>query len=68
MSEPPCAPEPEPTPKGNLEELLVLALERLDAEGVLGVRRFLAEHPAEAARLRSHLEQLHRVGLSIRAV
>lgn len=66
MSELPCPHEPEPAPKGSLEDLLFLALERLDAEGVLGVQRFLAEHPAEAPRLRAHLEQLHRIGLSIR--
>ena len=63
MSDPSSPSSPEPSPEG-LEELLVRALERLDAEGVAGVESLLAEHPEHAPELRRHLERLQRVGLT----
>jgi serine/threonine protein kinase len=56
-------PVPEPD-DAQIEELLFLALERLDADGPAAVERLLAEHPAAAARVRSHLERMHRAGLA----
>lgn len=40
------------------------ALARLEAEGPAGVERLLQQEPEHAARLRSHLERLHRLGLA----
>jgi serine/threonine protein kinase len=46
-----------------LEDLIVEALELLEREGPSGVERLLARHPPHAARVRSHLERIHRLGL-----
>jgi serine/threonine protein kinase len=63
----------QPTPPGSagssaadddFEALLVLALERLEAEGPASVERMLAERPEQAPKLRAHLEQLQRLGLN----
>ena len=65
MSEPePRSPSPGSSLSSTFEDLLVLALDRLEKEGPAGVERLLAQHPADAPRLRTHLERLHRIGLA----
>jgi serine/threonine protein kinase/tetratricopeptide (TPR) repeat protein len=57
----PASPDPSAT---SFEDLLVGALDRLEAEGPAGLERWLAAHPAAAPRLRQHIERLHHIGLA----
>jgi hypothetical protein len=60
----PDGTRPEPTPNAALEQLLFLALERLDAGGAAAFEQFLAEHGAHAGQLRAHVRWLRRMGLA----
>jgi hypothetical protein len=50
-------------PSSALEDLLVEALERFERDGPSGVEDLLERHPAHAARVRSYLGRVHRLGL-----
>lgn len=50
-------------PSSALEELLVEALQRLERDGTAGVEELLERHPSQAARVRSYLGRVHRLGL-----
>jgi eukaryotic-like serine/threonine-protein kinase len=64
MTDPlPASNSPDPS-AADFEELLVGALDRLEAEGPAGLERWLAAHPAAAPRLREHIERLHHIGLA----
>ncbi|HEX5050221.1 MAG TPA: protein kinase [Planctomycetota bacterium] len=56
-------PAHDPAPAAALEDLVVLAIHRLEQEGRPGVDRLLAEHPEHAEALGIQLERLHQLGL-----
>jgi len=51
------------TSPSEIDQLVALALDRFEEGGQAALEAFLAEHPAEAERVRRCLETLHDVGL-----
>lgn len=54
---------PEDPLSGEIEDLLVEALACFESAGPTGVEELLGRHPAHAARVRSYLGRIHRLGL-----
>lgn len=59
----PTPAEPAATDASAVEELLVRALDRIEAEGASAIEPLLAQHPEHAALVRSHLLRLGHLGL-----